>query len=100
MGTGLALRGVFQSGLEVEVGDEAMEVIGMQAEKFGGLGKVALGLFEGCKDEVLFRVANGVVEIGAAFGGGQSAIRESVWEVFWKNEVRIADDDGALDGVL
>ena len=72
----------------------------MEAEELGGLGEAALGLFEGGEDEPFFDVANGVVEIGGGFRNGQGAIRESVREILGKNEIGIADDDGALDGVL
>src|SRR5580700_291599 len=101
-GIGLAstFRGVFESGLEIEVGDEAMEVVGMEAEKFGGLGEAALGLFQGGEDELFLGVANGVMEVGWGFGNGQRAIRESIREILGKNEIGRADNDGALDGVF
>src|SRR6267378_1893117 len=43
----LVLRGAFQGGLQVEVGDETVQIVGMQAEEFGSLGKAALGLLQG-----------------------------------------------------
>src|SRR6266436_2383348 len=96
----LVLCGVFQGGLQVEVGDEAMEVVRMEAEKFGGLGEATLGLFQGSENEMFLGVAHGVVEFGGGVGNGQCAVGQSVREVFGKNQVGGADDDGALDGVL
>src|SRR5260370_41667570 len=96
----LVLRGAFQGGLQVEVGDETVQIVGMQAEEFGSLGKAALGLLQGGEDEMFLGVAHGLVEFGGGFGNGQCAVGQSVRQVFGKNQVGGADDDGALDGVL
>jgi len=72
----------------------------MEAKEFGGLGKAALGLLKGSEDQMLLGVANGIVEIGGGFGDGQGAVGESFGKVLGKDEVRIADDDGALNGVF
>src|SRR5258708_8541732 len=40
------------------------------------------------------------MEIGSAFGHGQCAVGESVREIFGKDDVRISDNDGTLDGVF
>src|SRR6266436_1196896 len=84
----LVLCGVFQGGLQVE------------AEKFGGLGEATLGLFQGSENEMFLGVAHGVVEFGGGVGNGQCAVGQSVRQVFGKNQVGGADDEGALDGVL
>src|SRR5882762_3274356 len=96
----LMLRGAFQGGLQVEVGDETVQIVGMEAEEFGSLGKAALGLFQGGEDEMFLGVAHGLVEFGGGFGNGQCAVGQSVRQVFGKNHVGGADDDGALNGVL
>src|ERR1700676_2034624 len=77
-----------------------MEVVRMEAEEFGGLGEIALGLLEGGEDELFFCGANSVMEIGGGFGNRQCAIRERVGEIFGKTEAELANDDAALAGVL
>ena len=77
-----------------------MEIVGVEAENFGSLSETALGLLEGGEDEMLLRVANGFVETGGGFGERQGAVREGIWKVFGKNQIGIADDNGALDGVF
>src|SRR5258705_10214609 len=96
----LVLCCALQGGLQVEVGDETVQIVGMEAEEFSSLGKAALRLFQGGEDEMFLGVAHGVVEFGGGFGSGQCAVGQSVRQVFGKNHVGGADDDGALDGVL
>ena len=61
-------RCAFHGGLQIQVGDQAMEVIGVQAEDLGGLGEVSLSLFEGGEEELFLGFANSVVEIGGGLG--------------------------------
>jgi hypothetical protein len=53
----LALRGVFQGGFEIEVGNKPMEIVGMKTEQLSGLGEAALGLLKGSEDEMFLGVA-------------------------------------------
>src|SRR6266481_9799372 len=96
----LVLCCALQGGLQVEVGDETVQIVGMEAEEFSSLGKAALRLFQGGEDEMFLGVAHGLVEFGGGFGNGQCTVGQSVRQVFRKNQVGGADDDGALDGVL
>src|SRR5258708_36288757 len=56
----LVLRGALQGGLQVEVGDETVQIVGMQAEECGSLGKAALGLLQRGEAEMFLVVAHGV----------------------------------------
>ena len=95
-----AFRGVLQGCLEFEVGDEAVEVVWVEAEEFGGLREAALRLIEGGEDKTLLGIANSIVKIGGGFGSGQSSIGKGVGKIFGENEIGIADDNGALNGVF
>src|SRR5260370_39867559 len=94
----LVLCCALQGGLQVEVGDETVQIVGMEAEEFSSLGKAALRLFQGGEDEMFLGVAHSLVEFAGGFGNGQCAVGQSLWKVFGKNQVRGAGGDCALDG--
>ncbi len=57
----LRFGGVLEGHPEIEVADEAVEVVGMNAKEFGRLGKAAAGLFESAQNQLFFQTANGFV---------------------------------------
>ena len=72
----------------------------MDAEKLCGFGKVARSLFERAEDELLFQVAYGVVIFSGPSARGRRRVEERLGKIFWEEQLRGADDHGALDGVF
>ena len=82
---------------QAEGADKAEQGVGVEAEGVGGDLVVATGVAPGLADGVAFGVGNGGGESGA-FGSGRG-FGEGIGEVFGKNEVRVAEDDGAFEEI-
>ena len=64
---------LLQRGPQVQVADQAMQIVGMQPQQPRSFGVIAAGLLHGAEDELFLRLAHGIVK---RFGGraGRTAL--------------------------
>ena len=96
----LALANVFCCCFQIQIGDQAMQVVRVESQEFGGLGETALRLLQSPENQLLLGGAHRFVEAGGSCGEVSRSVGEGFGQVFRENGFGGADHDGAFDGVF
>src|SRR5580704_708979 len=88
------------AGAQLQVAHQAMQIVGMNAQLFGGLGDAAIGLLESIYDQLFFEIADRAMILRRSTAFLARALKHGLRQILRENGIRGTYDHRALHSIF